>query len=159
MGGKAPNEPHFHTGEWNRVFRRFSDSLEVERDCETLDDVLTNSHIAKAENRLAVLATYEDDWDGEGAAAPVASTVKEAANFLKRLEPWHPRPVATLSDEGCAVIEFYDDDRQDFWGSITFLEDGRVDIYASGKSSLEGFLSDPKVLRLLSDGLQITLAP
>lgn len=160
-GANAVNEPRFHTGDtrWTVFYSSFRDSFDTARSNETLDTVLTTAYIAKAERRLAALSTYEEDWDGEGAAAPIASSIKDASNFLKRLEPWHPRPVATLNDEGYAVLEFYDDGSNDFWGSITFLEDGQVYAYASGDGSIEGHVNDREVLRLLSNGLQITLKP
>lgn len=161
-GSNAIAEPQFHTGDirWSlSVARRFRDTFESARKTESLDNVLTNIYIEKAERRLSDFSTYGDDWDGEGAAAPIVDSIREASSFLKRLEPWHPRPVATLNDEGYAVIEFYDDHSNEFWGSITFLDDGCVYVYTSKTASLEGDLNAAEIHQLLSNGLQITLKP
>lgn len=130
----------------------------------SLDSILTNPYIEKAVKRLSSFADYDEDWNGEGAAAPVGESLAAAASFLAKLEPWHPRPIATLSSEGNCVIEFYDDQNSDFWGSITFTSATDVEIYVSSKilnagNFYEGPLGSPKSLRLLSNGLQITLKP
>ncbi|MDH0873648.1 hypothetical protein [Agrobacterium pusense] len=131
---------------------------------ESLDSILNNPYIEKAALRLIAFASYQEDWNGEGASAPESSSLRAAGNFLKRLEPWHPRPIAALTSEGSVVLEFYDDESDAFWGSITFVEDEKVEVYVSSDiiptgNFIEGSLKNADVLRLLSNGLQITLTP
>lgn len=154
----------FHAKSVERFLRRSSIFADQARPWESLDSILDNVYIAKAASRLAEFSSYEEDWNGEGASAPLKESIREAGNFLRRLEPWHPRPVATLSSDGCAVLEFYDDENDRFWGAITFHGGESVEIYVSESllnegNFFEGSLKDPAALRLLSNGLQITLKP
>lgn len=133
---------------------------------EPLNPILINSFIDRALGRLEEFSAYEEDWDGEGASAPLIDAIEGAVAFLQKLEPWHPRPVATVSSEGNAVIEFYDDgDNDDYWGSVTFYDHDTVEIYLSsvlrvdGDRFFVGKLSSGEALRILSNGLQITVRP
>ena len=154
----------FQAKSGERFLRRSSRFADQTCALEPLDGILDSVYISKAADRLAEFSSYDEDWNGEGASAPLKESIREAGNFLRRLEPWHPRPVASLSSEGFAVIEFYDDENDSFWGSITFLGDENVEIYVSDSilsesNFFEGGLRDKAALMLLSNGLQITLKP
>lgn len=128
---------------------------------QTIASVLAGTSIDHACARIKLFGNYKQDWDGEGAAAPKSELLNAALRFLRRLQPWHPTPSATLDAEGQPVIEFRDAETSLF-GKVRFVASDRVEIFAvtAGEEDYcEGDLSSVDVLRFLSDCLQITLRP
>jgi hypothetical protein len=78
--------------------------------------------------RLTAFRQYSADWDDLGASVANAKAIDEAIAYLSLLEAWHPIPLATLSREGLPILEFDDVDKGGF-SSVTFLGDGRVELY------------------------------
>lgn len=110
--------------------------------------------------RLSSFQQYEEDWDGEGGKKPNAALITAAMTFVRRLEPWHPSPTATLDAKGRPVIEFHDDDSKIF-GKVRFLDTQLVEIFAMSPNDEGALIEEPlesdKSRRFLSDELQITL--
>lgn len=72
--------------------------------------------------RWGLLAT---NWDGEGAASPVASSLKEAVSFVRLLDDVElPEPM--LHASGHAGLFWKDDS---LYADIEFLGDGRIAYY------------------------------
>ena len=108
--------------------------------------------------RLRTFGKYRDDWDSNGAVAPSQRAINAALQFVTLLEPWHPAPFATLSRSGEPVIEFEDASTGSF-GSIRFLDDGSVELYAKaaneGSKFLPGELSSAEVKTFLSETMNL----
>ncbi len=145
------------TADRNAVTQIFSDVM------KGIDSVLVGTaiDIDHACARVRAFRRFGDDWDGEGANAPRSELLDAALLFLRRLQPWHPTPSATLDSLGQPVIEFHDPDTS-FFGKIRFVSPRQVEMFAvSGQeqSYFEGELASMDVLRFLSDHMQITLRP
>jgi hypothetical protein len=100
-----------------------------------------------------------DDWDGEGASAPSLILLDAALRFLRRLQPWHPTPSATLDWLGQPVIEFRDPDNS-FFGKIKFTSSQQVELFSASpqqENYIEGAITSIDVLRFLRNHMQITL--
>lgn len=126
-----------------------------------INSVLAATAIDHACARVKSFTDFGDDWDGEGARAPRSELLDASLLFLRRLQPWHPTPSATLDSLGQPVVEFHDPDTS-FFGKIRFVSPRQVEMFAvSGQeeSYLEGDLASMDVLRFLSDHMQITLRP
>jgi hypothetical protein len=118
--------------------------------------------IEHASARLKRFESYESDWDGEGAPVPDMDAIGAAQSFLRRLQPWHPHPLATLDSEGHPVIEVHDDEA-DLFGTIRFISSSEVEMLSAAPNVeatfLEGELDSPEVAEFLSNQFQITLRP
>ena len=66
------------------------------------------------------------NWDGEGAAPPVARSMKEAVSFVRLLDEGNMLPEPMLHASGHAGL-FWKDDA--LYADIEFLGDGRVAYY------------------------------
>jgi hypothetical protein len=126
-----------------------------------IDSALTATDIDHACARIRSFENFDTDWDGEGAEAPNPELLNAALRFLRRLQPWHPTPSATLDAYGQPVIEFRDHDAS-FFGKVRFISQTQVALFASTgreESYIEGDLASADVLRFLSDQIQVTLQP
>jgi len=108
--------------------------------------------------RLKAFTKYHSDWDANGAAAPDFAAIDVALQYLTLLEPWHARPLATLSRRGEPVLEF-EDGASGLFGSIRFVGDRSVELYVKEKDTpslfLEGDLASPEVSAFLSDQMKL----
>lgn len=66
------------------------------------------------------------NWDGEGASAPVASSLKEAVSFVSLLQETDVLPEPMLNASGHAGLFWKDDS---LYADIEFLGDGRIAYY------------------------------
>jgi hypothetical protein len=126
-----------------------------------IDSALAATAIDHACARIRSFKSLDSDWDGEGAEAPSPALLDAALRFLRRLQPWHPTPSATLDAYGQPVIEFRDQGTS-FFGKVRFVSPTRVELFVSAgndESYIEGHLASVDVLRFLSDQMQITLQP
>lgn len=111
--------------------------------------------------RLRKLRQLQANHDGEGASAPIQSTIDVALNFIDKLvkyPPFHP----TLDDSGCAVIEF--EDRQSgLFADMTFRQDDKVECYCCKQGSpsqlLEGELDSKEIRTFLEDNVGVVVSP
>lgn len=67
-----------------------------------------------------------ENWDGEGAALPVASSLKEAVSFVRLLDEIDALPEPMLHASGHAGLFWKDNG---LYADIEFLGDGRVAYY------------------------------
>jgi hypothetical protein len=67
------------------------------------------------------------NWDGEGAAAPDADSLKEAVSFVRLLGERHVLPEPELHASGHAGLLWSDGD---IYADIKFLGDGRIAYYS-----------------------------
>lgn len=74
----------------------------------------------KAIRQLLRLSEYDYDWDGNGAAKPIAPSVKCARDFIRALSPESIIPSATLLADGNAVLYI---DRPDLYAELEFGAD------------------------------------
>lgn len=112
--------------------------------------------------RMKEFSSYSDDWDSNGASAPSEAAINAALFYLTLLQPWHPAPLATLSRDGEAVLEF---DEDNAFSSIRFRGDDQardglqVEVYKranNGQSDYdEGPVSDDNVNRFLRDIMKL----
>jgi hypothetical protein len=68
------------------------------------------------------------NWDGEGAKAPVISTLRAASNFVCLLPTGMEMPEPMLHASGHAGLSWSSDD---FYGELEFLENGYAAYYFS----------------------------
>jgi hypothetical protein len=108
--------------------------------------------------RLKMFSAYRFDWDSAGASAPDQISLDSASLYLTALEPWHPLPLATLDRSGEPIIEF-EDAEVGFFGSIRFLPNREVELYAKqeGRDSefLVGQIGAAEVTRFLVDKMKL----
>ena len=69
---------------------------------------------------------FEADWDGAGAARPIAATLKDARAFIRALTPESVVPRATLHADGHAILFVRE---TDVYGEIEFLGNGKIGFY------------------------------
>lgn len=81
----------------------------------------------RAVSQLLNLGYLEDDWDGEGAAAPNPASIRDAHRFLRSLDADGIMPMSTLHANGNALLVF---DRQDAYAEIEFLGAGEISYFA-----------------------------
>jgi hypothetical protein len=114
--------------------------------------------VERSIGRLKAFAKYRSDWDAHGSAAPDSAAINVALQYLTLLEPWHPRPLATLSRSGEPVLEFVDS-ASGLFGSVRFVSDRSVELYLKEKDSpslfFEGDLASPEVNAFLSDQMKL----
>lgn len=113
--------------------------------------------------RLTRFARYQADWDSRGAAAPMARAVDAALRYLTFLQSWHPNPLATISRDGEAILEFDDNDA---FSSIRFRDDNGliVELYRRPKNSQqsvyqEGSARDAGINDFIRDQLKLPTLP
>ncbi|WP_456746691.1 hypothetical protein [Bradyrhizobium sp. USDA 4354] len=113
--------------------------------------------------RLKTFGKYKADWDSRGAAAPMPKAIDAALRYLTFLERWHPDPLATISREGEAILEF--DDPEAFY-SIRFRDDDGlvVELYRrpkddGGSAYQEGAARDIGVNQFIRDQLKLPTLP
>lgn len=107
------------------------------------------------EHLIATFRRYErlsENWDGEGAAAPIIASLRAAGDFVCQLGPSVEIPAAMLHSTGHAGLA-WSGDRLD--GEIEFLDTGAIAYYFSdGKDKHTGVVAPdskaiPKVLEVL----------
>jgi hypothetical protein len=113
--------------------------------------------------RLKKFAKYKADWDSRGASAPMTRAVDAALRYLTFLQSWHPNPLATISRDGEAVLEFDDNDA---FSSLRFRDDNGliVEVYRRPKDSprstfREGSTRDVDINKLIRDELKLPTLP
>jgi hypothetical protein len=130
----------------------------VEALIERRDSYRRSHAVERGLARLKLFAKYQDDWDGNGAQAANDELIDEASQYLTVLEPWHPSPLTTLSSLGEPIIEFEESDTG-FFGSLRFLADREVELYAKyeGKPSsyLVGSIDSSEVERFMLDTMKL----
>jgi len=78
------------------------------------------------EKRIGEIRRYallEENWDGEGAAPPVAASLKEAVAFVRLLPEDGALPEPMLLASGNVALYWND---SDLYADLEFLGDGRV---------------------------------
>ncbi|MGY3238148.1 hypothetical protein ACVWZ4_001195 [Bradyrhizobium sp. USDA 4472] len=113
------------------------------RNSEVLDERLryqTPTGFDRGIARLRDFRGYNEDWDGNGAAAPSQTAIDRAISYVAELEPWHPAPLTTLGRDGSAILEFEEDG---MFNSITFLPDDNVELYSKADGEPSQFVSGP----------------
>ena len=85
----------------------------------------------RAKARFRMLKHLPENHDGEGASAPIASSVDDAIAFVDDVVG-APRMLPTLDDDGSAVIEF-EDKSMGVFCDITFLPDHVVEVFCKNK--------------------------
>ena len=81
---------------------------------------------SKLRQKLHSYANLEDNWDGEGAAAPIVDCIKNAVSFIRLLPDNIPLPEPMIHASGHTGL---------FWGDggiyadIEFLHNGRIAYY------------------------------
>lgn len=63
------------------------------------------------------------DWDGEGAATPMAQSLKEAVSFVRLLDDTHALPEPMLLASGHAALNW---NEGGLYADLEFLGDGRI---------------------------------
>jgi hypothetical protein len=113
--------------------------------------------------RLKRFAKYKADWDSRGAAAPMSLAINAALRYLTFLQSWHPNPLATISRDGEAILEFDDNDA---FSSIRFRDDHGliVELYRRPKGSQqslyeEGSARDASINEFIRDQLKLPTLP
>ena len=115
--------------------------------------------------RLKRFAKYQADWDSRGASAPMVRAVDAALRYLTFLQSWHPNPLATISRDGEAILEFDDGDA---FSSIRFRDNGGlvVEVYRRPKNSphrqslfQEGSARDAGINNFIRDELKLPTLP
>lgn len=115
-----------------------------------IDEARTKQKVKK---HLRMLRHLSADHDGEGASAPIPSSVDEALAFIPSIRTqlaYGP----TLNDAGQAVIEF-ENRSLGVFADVTFHGDaeGNVDCYSSRRGVpsvlVTGTLTDSKIIDLL----------
>jgi hypothetical protein len=94
------------------------------------------------------MEAWDDDWDGNGAAKPLAFSLNEARTFVRALSDESIVPQATLNADGHAILFI---NKADLYAELEFLEDRRIgyyvrrggeewtdEIYFSGRALPEG---------------------
>lgn len=119
--------------------------------------------IAYAYKKLATVANYQEDWDGEGGKAVAEDSAKAAKSFLDSITESQHVIVPTASSEGHVVFEAFDMQTKEFVGEITFRSTIDAELYLSTRSSLEqryyeGRIDDPSALLMINEGLGIIQA-
>ena len=71
-------------------------------------------------------AALSDDWDGQGASAPLEQSVKEAVAFIRMLAPGIPLPDPMVHANGRAGL-FWQEGQM--YADLEFLGDGRMAYY------------------------------
>lgn len=109
--------------------------------------------------RLRMLRRLPGNHDGEGAAAANTASVDEAIAFLDAMQCSTPY-FATLSDDGCAVIEF-EVRSTGFFADITFRPNGVVECYwrmgGAVSELVEGRLDDSGIRSFLASKIGVTV--
>jgi hypothetical protein len=90
--------------------------------CETR---LTQADIAVGQ--LCRMQELDADWDGGGAARPLAFSLKEARAFIRALAPESIIPRATLHADGHAILFLRS---ADTYAELEFLGNNRIGFYA-----------------------------
>jgi hypothetical protein len=113
--------------------------------------------------RLKRFGSYQADWDSRGAVAPMTRAIDAALRYLTFLQAWHPNPLATISRDGEAVLEFDDNDA---FSSIRFRDDDglMVELYRRPKNSQhsvyqEGPARDAGINDFIRDQLKLPTLP
>ncbi|MBU2533293.1 MAG: hypothetical protein KKB37_11170 [Alphaproteobacteria bacterium] len=123
-----------------------------------LADFRTSNFLARLLGRLRSLRYLPAGRNGQAAPANKKS-VDLAIQFVSRAE-MPVRPIATLDDDGTAVIEIESEDMQ-FFADIAFLPDGSLEIYRrkTGEPSqtVEGPLTDDQIESFLRKHLGIRI--
>ena len=105
--------------------------------------------------RFRLLRRLPANHDNEGASAPNVKTFDAAIAFIDRMRS-HPEFFATLDDDGSAVIEF---ESSNFFGDITFAEDGSVECYVrpitSPSALIEGDLDSSDIKSFLENSFGV----
>jgi len=108
--------------------------------------------------RFRMLRRLRANHDNEGASAPNSKSIDIAIAFVDQiLEPF-PLCIATLDDDGSAVIEFEERSRG-FFADLTFHADGMIECYRkqSGVPSelFEGNLKSPEARHFLKQFIDV----
>jgi hypothetical protein len=77
--------------------------------------------------QLLKMETWLDDWDGAGAAKPVADTLHEARSFIRLLAPESVIPRPALHADGKAMLFLRGPDS---YAELEFLGESKIDCYA-----------------------------
>ena len=78
-------------------------------------------------SQLLQFERLQSDWDGSGAGKPIAASLKDAREFIRRLTPESTIPMATLHADGHAVLLVTG---ADAYAEIEFLGDKRLGYFA-----------------------------
>jgi hypothetical protein len=99
--------------------------------------------------QLIRMESWEDDWDGAGAAKPLDFSLKDARKFVRDLSPDSVIPQPTLHADGHAILFI---NNSDTYAELEFLEDHRIGFYVrlGGEEWAEEISFDG---RTLPDGL------
>lgn len=116
----------------------------------------THRETTDQEHLIAVirhLQHYKENWDGEGAKAPIASSLRAASDFVCRLPASVEMPEPLLHASGNAALAWSGDG---FYGEVEFLAGGSIAYYfAQGASKHKGVVAHvggaipPSILVLL----------
>jgi hypothetical protein len=116
--------------------------LLVEEGQERAPDATLVRETTDQERLIATLRHLEfngPNWDGEGARAPITSSLRSASNFVCSLPPNAEMPEPLLHASGRAGLSW---SRDDYYGELEFLDDGVVAYYfAIGRDKHKGVVS------------------
>jgi len=111
--------------------------------------------------RFRMLRRLGPNHDNEGAAAANHASVDAAIAFMDRMA-MHPLCLATLNDDGDAVIEFRKRE-DDLFGDITFHSGGMVQCYSRHGTApsklVEGALGSREITNFLQEHLGVDYSP
>ena len=94
-----------------------------------------NSDADIAVSQLIKMKTLKKDWDGYGAAEPIAASIQLAHNFIRRLAPESVVPKPSLHADG-HVILFHKDGKR--YAEIEFFADGTIGCFVKQGSKTWG---------------------
>lgn len=77
-------------------------------------------------------ALLESNWDGEGASAPVLSSLNEAEAFVRMISPDQPMPEPMLLPSGRAGLYWND---TGLYADLEFTGDGRIIYYIENENT------------------------
>lgn len=98
-------------------------------DSAQIEPIHVARETSEQEKAIALLRgwkLYQQDWDGEGALAPIASSLEQASKFVCALRDGAVVPEPMLHQNGKAGL-FWSDDG--LYGDLEFLENGRIAYY------------------------------
>jgi hypothetical protein len=109
-----------------------------------------------AVRQLVGMATWEANWDGNGAERPIVASLKDARAFLRSLAVGSATPKPALDADGHAILFLRGDN---IYAELEFLEGRKIDFYArrGGQEWSDEFSFDGRTLPegLLRVGLAV----